>query len=383
MRIFYFANIRLPTEKAHGIQIAKNCEALAIHGLEVQLIVPARRNPDFDGADPFEYYGVEKNFEIKTLSVLDPWWLIKGPQGIYIKLQSFLFIISLYFYLRRIVKNEHESAVFYTREEYLLPLLQRFSDRVIWEAHNLPRQKKHYLKYWSKCLKIVAISRGLKEDLVKLGIDADKILVAPDGVDLAKFQITNSKFQTREELGLPTDAKIVMYTGHLYEWKGASLILEVARNTKYVILNTKYVFVGGTEHDLDKFKKMAKGQDNVLILGHKPPKEIPKYLSVADILVLPNSAKIEISNKYTSPLKLFEYMAAGRPIVASYLVSLREILDDTTALFFTPDDPEDLARKIRQILDDEGLGQRLSQNALEKVKNYSWEKRAERILNSI
>ena len=383
MKLIYFANVRLPTEKAHGLQIMKNCEAFASQSFEVQLIIPMRRNPDFEKIDSFVYYDVKRNFEIKKLKTVDPWWFIYGPQGSYIKLQSLLFIFKSYFYLRNFAANELESAIIYTREEYLLPLLQRFSSSVMWEAHNLPSNKSYYVKYWRKCKKIVAISKGLKDDLVNLGVEAQKIVVAPDGVDLGKFQISNDKFQIRKELGLPVEAKIVMYAGHLYEWKGAATLLRAAWNFKAQMSNAKFVFIGGVKEDIVKFKEKSEVLENVIIVGHKPPGEIPKYLVAADILVLPNSAKSEISSKYTSPLKMFEYMAAGKPIVASYLHSLREILDDTTALFFTPDDPEDLARKVKQILDDEALGQRLSLNALEKVKNYTWQKRAEKILNSI
>ena len=404
MKLIYFANVRLPTEKAHGLQIMKNCEAFASQSFEVQLIIPMRRNPDFEKIDSFVYYDVKRNFEIKKLKTVDPWWFIYGPQGSYIKLQSLLFMFKSYFYLRKFALDELKSAIIYTREEYLLPLLQRFSFSVVWEAHNLPSNKSYYVKYWRKCKKIVAISKGLKDDLVGLGIDREKIVMAPDGVDLGKFsaiggsasggQIANNKLQIREELGLPVDKKIVMYTGNFFTWKG---VYTLADASKYLPDDCWIVFIGGSPHELNEFKKyllqheiqplpdrtVSVQREKIKLVEHVNHQMIPSYLATADVLILPNSAKSEISSKYTSPLKMFEYMAAGKPIVASYLHSLREILDDTTALFFTPDDPADLARKVKQILDDEALGRSLSRNALEKGKNYTWQKRAEEILNMI
>ena len=87
-----------------------------------------------------------------------------------------------------------------------------------------------------------------------------------------------------------------------------------------------------------------------------------------------------MSEKHTSPLKLFEYMASGRPIVASDLLSLREILTEQEAIFFKPDDPLDLALKIKEILVNQSLAEQISQNAREKVQNYTWQNRAHRAL---
>src|SRR3989344_3082477 len=118
---------------------------------------------------------------------------------------------------------------------------------------------------------------------------------------------------------------------------------------------------------------------NVLILGHKPHQEIPSYLKAADVLALPNSAKDKIYLN-TSPVKLFEYMASGCPIVASNLPSIAEVLNYQNSVLVNPDDAGDLARGIEKILNEPNLGQQLSKRALEDVKNYTWEHRAKKIL---
>ncbi len=428
--IVYIANIRLPTEKAHGIQIMKTCEALARAGVEVELVVPTRVNLEIKEKDPFVYYQLNCNFRIRKLFIFDPIFLWKLPGGIYLKLETFFFLGSLFLYL--LFQKDRQQRIFYTRDEYLLPLLQRFSGQVVWEAHTLPQNANFYLRYWQQCQRIIAISQGVAKGLGRMGIVGEKILVVPDGVDVEKFSTPlppspgvgrepkagevestlgghpssappsadhllprgekekmknllqgGERVGVREELGLPQDKKIVMYTGHLYEWKGASTLLQTARNLKIQMPNIKFVFVGGANEDVKKFKQIAGDLDNVLILGHKPHAEIPKYLAAADVLVLPNTAKEEISRSHTSPLKLFEYLAARRPIVASDLPSIREILSEETAIFFIPDDAKSLKEAIRKALEDQELCTRISQNGWQLVQNFTWENRAKKILGSI
>ena len=417
MKFFYFANSRIPTEKAHGIQIMNMCEVFALQMREmtrntmrtnaeenyVELVLPIRKNPYLKNIDPFEYYGVEKIFKIKKIFCPDPNFLMHLPDGIYIKVQSFLFIISLYFYCRGIMQMKtrlsageagNDADIFYTRDEYLLPILQKFSNRVIWEAHTLPKNTKHYLKYWQKCHKIIAITQGLKDELVALGLTADKILVAPDGVKFSSpFSVIPAKAEIpalREKLNLPLDKKIVMYTGHLYSWKGVDTLLELAKtysqksNHQSPITNHQslFVFLGGTEYDIKNFKQKANGLNNVLIFGHKPPQEIPEYLQAADVLVLPNSARDEKSN-WTSPLKMFEYMASGVPIVASDLPVIREILNENNAILVEPDNAESLAKGIIKVLNEPENSAKLAKQAFEDVQKYSWTKRAEKIIKFI
>ena len=103
------------------------------------------------------------------------------------------------------------------------------------------------------------------------------------------------------------------------------------------------------------------------------------YLRAADVLVLPNSAKKEVSKTYTSPMKLFEYMASSVPIVASDLQSLREVLDDSTCYFFISDNSESLATVITKALKDLQAPAKAARPH-EKVQRYTWGNRAESIL---
>jgi glycosyltransferase involved in cell wall biosynthesis len=375
MKILYIENVRIPTEKAHGIQVTKMCEAFGKGGADLELILPTRKNKELEKVDPFLFYDVEKNFKIRKIFSLDPVFLMKFPRGTYIKFQALFFIISLFFFF--LFKKNKKEYVFYTRDEYLLPILQLFSKKVVWEGHNLPTKQKYYLKYFKKCQKVIVISENLKKDLTTLGLRSEKILVAHDGVDLEKFSISESKENIRQKLNLPINKKIILYVGHFYKWKGVQVLADVARELKDCLI----VFVGGQDDQFENFKE-KNNLDNIIYTGYKNQTEIPSYLRSADILVLPNSKK-DIKSKYTSPLKLFEYMSSGAPIIASDLDSLKDVLNEDNAVFFEPDNAKDLAQKIRSILCSEDLARSISGQALEGVQKYTWQKRVQHIIKFI
>jgi glycosyltransferase involved in cell wall biosynthesis len=220
------------------------------------------------------------------------------------------------------------------------------------------------------------LTKYLCEQLKERGIDEARIVIAPDATDVSRFFVSDDKESCRERMGLPHGKDIVLYAGHLYEWKGADVLLEVARHMKGVV----FVFVGGTKDDLQKFKQEAARLDTVLIVGHRPHAEMPAYMRAADVLVLPNSAKEKISSHHTSPLKLFEYMASGTPIVASDLPSITEILSSDSATLVSPDNPKALAEGIREVLADKEGSQKRARRAQEVVQGYTWDKRAKTIL---
>lgn len=371
-KLIYIANLRLPTEKAYGIQITKMCEAFASQDVYVTLIYPFRKNQIKD--DIFSYYSLKHNF--KTKEIKKNWAPDFYFPGF---LDKTAFLIKSYLSAKALVHEalKENADIYYTRDEMVAYILDKKEKNVVFECHKFSNNKKRFYLHFPK---IVAISRGLKEDLVKCGVKYANILVAPDGVDLKEFDIPISKEEARKTLGLPQDKKIIVYTGHLFEWKGAGVLLKVAQMIKDNIL---LVFVGGTKNDIEKFKEKSEHLNNILVLGHKPHKDIPAYLKAADILVLPNSAKEEISSRYTSPLKLFEYMASGRPIVASALPSIMEILNKGNAVLAKPDDLDSFEDGITNVLDNTVFAENLAKKALEDVQNYTWQKRAEKITNFI
>lgn len=367
MKILYVVNVRIPTDKAHGIQITKMCSTFASLGHSVELVVPTRANSITD--DVFAYYKLSKNFEVKKIFSLD---LVRfGKLGF--RIQSLTFAVSVFFYTLF-----HKSDLIFGRDELplLLPSLYR---KTLWETHT------GSCNFITKLLlmtgiKVVAITQGLKDLYISKGVVSSRIVVAPDSVDLEQFDIKVTMSEARQKLGLQQGKKIVLYTGHLYEWKGAHIL---ARASEFLNKDVSVLFVGGTDKHIASFKEQFGHFSNVQILGKKSHNLMPLYLKSADVLVLPNSPINDISSLYTSPMKLFEYMASGRPIVASDLPSLREVLDESNAILFEPDNIKALAGSINNLLDNSELQKRISNKSYEDAKKYTWTKRAEDILSFI
>lgn len=356
----------MPTEKAHGIQVMKMCEAFADLGKEVELWVPNRRT--FIKEAPHDYYQVKKNFKIKKIWCLD---LVKfGKLGFWIEEITFSKLVSILALFNK--------GIFFTRDELCAVYLKILGKNPLWEAHM--GHKNILINFLIKTkTPTITITRGLKNLYENLGVGEDLILVSPDGVDMDQFNIDLSKEEARDKLGLPKDKKIILYAGHLYSWKGADTLADASLkiSSEYAVL-----FVGGTKKDIEDFREKHKDK-NILVVNKKPQKEMPTLLKAADILILPNSSKENISRLYTSPMKLFEYMASKRPIVASDLPSLREILNEGNAYFFEADNPDNLATIINIALKDQSESESKALKAFEKVKGYTWNKRAESILNFI
>ena len=373
-KLLYITNARIPTEKAHGIQIMKMCEAFSKAGAKVELVVPKRKNPIT--TDPFEYYSVEKNFSIKKLFNFDIRSL--GPLRFYLQLLSFS-LSALFF----VIKSDADYI--YSRTEFLLFFLSFFKKNLYWEMHT-KSNKKMSLAVARRVKKVVAISNGLKQYLIENGIQEDKILVAHDGVDLAEFDISKSKEELREELELPKDKKIIGYVGKMSgvgESKGVGGIIEAFSLLHKKNINIFLMLVGANHDEREGLRKLLKkyniGEEKCALIGHVLHAYIPKHLKAADVLVMNYSS----SDHFFSPLKLFEYMASGTMIVTSDTPNIREVLNENNAVLVEPDNPESLVEGINKLLNDLELSGKISKQTFEDVQKYSWQKRADQILNFI
>lgn len=371
MKIAYIANVRIPTEKAHGIQIMKMCEAFADAGQAVDLIVPRRIN--FLKKDPYDFYGVKRNFAIRRLWCVD---FLAFPffkrTGFFLASLSFLISAEIYCFFRKF-------DAFYTRELGVAAVLS-FLAPVFYEIHNFPGRVNFLHRFsFSRSAKLIVISDGLRKELISAGMSSEKIIIARDGVDLRSFSIMKSKDECRSELGLPADKKIVLYAGHLYAWKGADVLADAA---DFLPDDVLVYIVGGTKKDMADFSARHKNK-NLNITGWQEPQRIPLWLKAADLLILPTSSRTKIGSDYTSPLKLFEYLASGTPIIASNLPSLREVVTDKEVIFFEPDNAGSLVQKITWALEHESVLRELALSAEKIAGGFSWRKRADKILSAI
>jgi glycosyltransferase involved in cell wall biosynthesis len=378
-KIIYISNMRLPNERPHGIQIMQTCAALKRSGVDIELWVAGRKEGKGKNTEQiFNFYGIKNRFNIKRVSVLDflpSWWKI----GFY--LESISFFISTCWRILRL----KEDFIVYTRDEIVLFLCFLVKKRIFWESHKLPQLTLLMKGCLNGVSGIITITQNLKNLIMeRFEIGMDKILVAHDAVNLEDFSHFISRQQTRKALGLPLEKKIILYAGGLFRRKGIFTLLQSA-----LLFGSDYLFVivGGNPGDETvRIKKLIvkKSIRNVKLVGHVSHQEIPNYLAAADVLVLPNSNLDKRTKLFTSPLKLFEYMSSNRPIVASETPTIKEVLRDKfNAVLVEPDNPKSLAGGIKGVLQDRELAGRISKQAFVDAQNYTWQKRAEKILNFI
>jgi len=221
------------------------------------------------------------------------------------------------------------------------------------------------------------------------GIPAVRIVYWPNGTDVERFGIPFSATEARTKLQLPQDVRIALYSGSLQRWKGVETLVEASQ---FLPSGAMVYIVGGSEREMQEFKIPAfamasagrqHSKFKIQFAGQRPWAEIPVWLKAADVLVLPNTGAMKVSRHYTSPMKLFEYMASGRPVVASDIPSIREIVDETMVFFAKPDDPRSFADAIQEVLANPGEVQRRADRARQEVRKYTWEARAQKILTQI
>jgi len=378
MKILYIVNVRIPTEKVHGFQIMKMCENFSLqkingNNIEIEFIVPRKINKIKE--DPFDYYNIKRNFNIKYLPSIDlnlyNFGKIISKIGMIIQMISFLLVTRFYLLFKK-------YDLIYTREQEFAGI---FWENYILEIHNFPESPSSlHKRCWSKAKALVVLTSLIKKRLVEYGIDEKKILVAPDAVDLNIFDINISKEDARKKINFPKDKNIILYTGSFYfDWKGIDILLQAE---KFLDDNYLIVLAGGGKKEIEKIKKIYNTK-KILLIERRPNKEIPIYLKSADILILPNKKGSKISEEYTSPLKLFEYMSSKRPVIASSLPSIREILNKNNSFLIEPNNPQILAEAIIKVSKDDIFSKKISNKAYEDVKKFTWQKRAENIINFI
>jgi glycosyltransferase involved in cell wall biosynthesis len=404
-RFYLLFHGRFPSEKAASLFAAKSAEAFAKQGKRVVLLVPRRKGVLKD--DPFVYYGIEKNFDIVRLGIIDFFdskFVSRFAPRVAFWTSFITFSVSAFFY--SFFKTKRED-LFYSNETLPLFFLSFLRCNTLYEMHDFPESKLNFFRRFLGRMRWVLIHNKWKlEETKKLFPETrlveshrktkaavlakSKYFYEPNAMDLAAFDTNLSKKEARKQLSslglfgmsnesILLNAKIVVYTGHLYTWKGVDALALAAGLSP----DTIFIFVGGTDSDVESFKRKYGVMENIRIVGHRQHSEIPLWQKAADVLVLPNTAKEKISAYYTSPMKLFEYMASRRPIVATDIPSLRDIVDDESVLFVAPDNPKALASGIAEVLSDPQRAEALATHAFDAVLSHTWDKRAERIVHFV
>ncbi len=354
-------------------QIVQMCNAFAQNGSEVTLIVTNRKTDIIES--PESFFGVPLNFEVVRIPVPD----VAGiSPRIPVIFHPYVFLIQRLVFAYRSARyiRKNPCSYIYGRDEGILLFLSKFSHaQVVWESHEA-KFSKIAQRLFRVIRHAIVISEGIKDFYIAHGVKSEKLFIAHDAVDNRFFAPHITKEEARMKLGVETHKPLVLYIGELDAWKGVGTLLLSATESDPFTIGV----IGGKEQEVEKLKEIY---PHVIFFGRRPYRELPLYQQAADFLVIPNTAKNELSNTYTSPLKLFAYMTSLKPILASRIPSIQNIVSDDDVFFFNPDDAVDLHSTIVKAIESEMVSKEKARHAYEKSTQFTWAKRAESILQFI
>jgi glycosyltransferase involved in cell wall biosynthesis len=357
--------------KARSIQVVKTVLALCESGQEVTLAyVPV------SGLDPIEYYGLSKPPELTLLPLSRslPGLLSKLPL-----LSGSFFAWRFIYWLGHCNELNSPDYIFVRHLKLANRLLAaKIAVPIIYEAHELFADTTSSSKKRTKLAlieshvlrnvtSVITITQRLADLLTERYSLSKRISVIPSATNLPDH-IPHKDWSNAR--------KHIIYAGSLYGWKGVDDLIKAA---KYLPDAYRITIVGGDTEGIARLQLLsAEIKAEIVFTGHLPHIEVMPYLATACIAVLPNRAGSV--SEFTSPLKLFEYMAYGCAVVASDLPVFREVLDEDDVAWFSPGDVQDLAKKIKQIA-EQPLAAENAGNALKvRALQYSWSTRAKQIL---
>ena len=369
MRIICVYNQRLYSKRAHDVFIMKNCESLARAGEKVHLIVGRTES---DEKRLLAYYGLSPhpNLTIQQVPILRMRGRIRPSWHM-------IYNLSCLAVLRRLIRQGRADIICLSGiklTNFLLTFGWLLSVPLVYEVHGL------YEPYTSK-------EKGRKDKREeRLFSRVDGLIVTTEALKRALNEVyAVSVPLTRVPLGCdpPPEAPALLprhsppeifYIGQLYPLQGVDLLIEAMKYIKYARLN----IVGGKEEEIASLKALAERLEvdrRAIFHGFVEPRRAKKKMARADVLVLPSRSQGRMP--YVAHLKLFEYMVAGRPIVATNLPSISEFVrDGESAILVEPNNVVSLSLGIKRVLEDEALAQRLAQNAFEAARKFTWEARA-------
>ena len=365
MKIAAIAGSTVPSDTANSLQVMKACQALVQIGHEVTLLIPGSQNKTVDLK---QHYGLQREFPIE--------WLTSSSRRMF-----------TWDSVRRARALKADLIYSWFPQSAVFGLL--YGKPVVFEIHIQPTGL--FGPLWHRLYanlrgrkRLASITRALVSILERdfqMRIPVNEVVIAPNGVDLERFDSLPDPVTARRRTGL-REAPTVMCTGHLYAGRGADVFLALAKS----LPQAQFVWVGGRPEDIETWKQLVES-DNVTFTGFIPNRDLPLYQAAADILLMPYSRSIMGSSgsadsaAVASPMKMFEYMAAGRAIVSSDLPVVREVLNEKNAVFCKPDDVGDWRLVIASLLNDAPRRRQLGERARGDVQGYTWVARAQRIMN--
>jgi glycosyltransferase involved in cell wall biosynthesis len=367
MRILYPVLWSRPGRHASQAQTTATAAALARAGHEVTLLLPqGKRDPSLTAADLREWFAVDGDFQV--IQRRSRW---QGDA-----------VLRTVMWLRQVFRDPQVGHVdlLYSRIPAMIgigglsPLPFATDHYRPWpDVYPAIRPSVRRTAAKDHCLGYVIHSHFAADAYLRSGVPAERLLVAHNGFDAVGSPLY--KGQARARLGLPADRPFAVYAGRINAEKGLDALLALADLRPEVL----FVLVGSERHG--SVEGAAAQRANVRVEPWAEPQALPPWLFAADVLLVPPSSDpLRRYGTCVLPLKLFAYLAAGRPILAPDAPDTRELLThEDTALLVEPDRPEAAAAALDRLLGDDRLTAQLSANALELAQGLSWDSRAQKI----
>jgi glycosyltransferase involved in cell wall biosynthesis len=408
--IVYLASIDFPHAKARAVQIISTCHALARAGCHVTLVV-GRREVGLLG-EHLARYGLAPHARLQVIGV--PAFRVppSAPALLrqwYTRFWNWSYLAACLLLLPLLLRG---SSIILVRDYRLAWLIVKLrcwrATRIAFEAHGLPsaelldnarpapavgreadRRRRFEQVVFDGAWRVLTITDCLRQRLIDdYAISPHKVFTVPDA---CRVPTPGHKARTTDhaDVGLHGPSPIIhhprklIYVGQLYPWKGVDLILRALVH----VPRAELIIVGGLPDDCQQARLKDLGKElgideRVCFCGPRPYEQVPGLLATADVALLPLAEGL-VARCFTSPLKLFDYLAAGLPIVASDFPSVREVLrDGHNALLVPPDNATAMGAAINRLLDQPELAARLGSRARRDAANHTWDRRAERILSA-
>ena len=371
MRIAVITNSRIPSLTANSIQAMKVCQALVQNGHEIRLFAPRETEPA-SWEQLASHYGLHTTFEIE--------WLPSVPN-----LKRYDFTLYSILATRRF-----KADLVYTWMLNPAVLALWLGWPVVLEMHaEVTGKLGPWLmrRFWrsSTPKRMLVTTRPLRaaiQTVAGLEFPEDAAQIAPNGVDMAQYESLPGSVEARRQLGLE-DKLTVGFTGHIYPGRGADLLFELTvRMPEF-----NFLWVGGTPDEVTYWRNQLAdvGASNVTMTGFIENSRLPLYQAAADVLLMPYGRSISASSgqdiaEVINPMKMFDYMAAGRAIVSSDLPVIHEVLDENNAVFCEPGSADAWEHALRDLFADEPRRLTLAVQARKDISEYTWVARAKRAL---
>lgn len=370
MKMIYISNGNIPSKWAHTIQTMKMAEAFAQEVDDFELVTGVHWLDRFKPTTPIWLrYGIKHQFKLTRLSML------RRRSETQVFDRGFAAVAARYSARRR-------PQLVHTRSPHAARLCVTNGLPCLFETHAFASGRADLAWLFagslpSNFLGVVTTTDVLKSEYVGMGLDADDVFVWPGAVNATDFQPSADTRALRASFGLPDDRPIVTYCGHLYQDRDIETILRAAQRLPQCL----FVIVGGWPADVARYAGIAKdlGLVNVDFRGFVDHTQVPSYLAMSDILLVTYTHAIYAG---ASPLKLFESMAARKPIIASDIVAVRRhVVDGENGLLVEPGSDAAMVAAIMRLTSDEALCERLSARAHSAVSTRSWAQRSSAVLN--